>query len=197
MARNGIAFNLSPVRDLTCESVEDKVRLREIALTIERVWEETGEEIYLLDINGHPLMGDTQLHIKLMAYLSSDIPVHIVEYDPNPLRLLQRLASYKAIVSMRLHGSILGFLAETPVLSLNYHSKCEGWCDQIDMPVCNRFDATNFSHESLACILLDGMQNGFLKPSVTTTQAAKLSIKNWRYSYEHLTVSNHSRYSAV
>jgi len=197
IARSGIAFNLCPVRDLTCESLEDKVRLREIALTIERVWEETGEEIYLLDINGHPLIGDTQLHIKLMAYLSSDIPVHIVEYDPNPLRLLQRLASYKAIVSMRLHGSILGFLAGTPVLSLNYHSKCEGWCDQIDMPVCNRFDATKFSHESLAYILLNGIQNGFLMPSVTTAQATKLSIKNWRYSYENHTASHYSRYSAV
>lgn len=195
--RNGIAFNLCPVRDLRCESPEDALRLKEIALTIERVWRDTGEEIYLLDINGHPLIGDTKLHQRLMTLVSPNVPVKIVEYDPNPLRLLQRMASYKAIVSMRLHGSILGFLAETPVLSLNYHSKCEGWCDQIDMPVCNRFDATKFSHESLACILLDGIQNGFLKPSVTTIQAAKLSIKNWRYSYANVTARNHSRYSAV
>lgn len=180
--RRGIAFNLCPVEHMDCQSPQDQRRLRETARSIELLWQQSGEDIFLIDLNGHTEFGDTRLHRQLMAMIAPTVPVHCIGYDANPLRLLQRLASYKAIVSMRLHGAVLGFMADTPVLSINYHSKCEGWCNQIGMPQEYRLDAKNFSGEALALNLLKGLSNGFTRPELSPSAATDFALANWSHS---------------
>lgn len=197
VARSGVAFNLCPIKDFNCNSIDSMRRVAGIAEVIERLWEETGEPIYLVDINGHSEYGDSQIHQLLKSMLSPRVEAYLIEYDPNPLRLIQRLASYKAVVSMRLHGAILGYLAQTPVISLNYHSKCVGWCDQIKMPYHLRFDATNICVDSLSYVLIDGLDQGFSQPQLSCAQAVKSSLNNWSFSHASLFNSHFGCHSIV
>jgi polysaccharide pyruvyl transferase WcaK-like protein len=195
--RRGIAINLCPVGDMSGNSIQDTQRLNEMAYALKNIWQQTGEPIELIDINGHAHEGDFRLHQRLTQMLADTVPVTSVEYDANPLRLLQRLAGYKAIVSMRLHGAILGFLAGTPVLSLNYHSKCIGWCEQVGMPKMYRFDANHFSGHLLAEHVIAGLQTGFTPSALTPTQGSQLALSNWSKSYESSSQRLHSCYSTL
>lgn len=195
--RSGIAFNLCPVKSFDIDSEESQKRIRDFKQVIENVWYATGEKIYLLDINGHSELGDSTLHHKLMLSLSRDVQIEHIGYDPNPYNLLQRLASYKAIASMRLHGSILGYMAQTPVLNLQYHSKCAGWSNQIKHPVHLRFDVNNLSIDGLTFALIDGWSHGFSMPEVTCASAIRHSLNNWKFCHEHKTASDNSCYSFV
>jgi hypothetical protein len=135
--RKGIALTLCSVAvDAMGKTnkFEEEKRVQQFIQLITQLYQKTGEPITLIEFNGHSVLGDWKINNNIVARLDKSIPVSIKKYDPNPIALLNNLSGYKAIVSMRLHGSILGYLAKTPVLSINYHSKCNGWCDEVGMP---------------------------------------------------------------
>lgn len=195
--RRGIAINLCPVGKFDNFSGADLERVNAIAQVIVRFWSETGEPIDLIDLNGHEVFGDTRLHQLLKAKLPENIQVNLIAYNPNPLAVLQQLASYRCVMSMRLHGAIMGFMANTPVLSLSYHAKCMGWCDQIGMPFSNRFDAHKLNPDLLSYVLMDGIAHEFLTPQVSLASAIRLSLSNWSFSHESVVGADQRRYSFV
>lgn len=194
--RRGIAINLCPVGKFDGFSGADLDRVNAIAQVILRFWNETGEPIDLIDFNGHEQFGDSRLHQLLKAKLPGNVNVNLIPYNPNPLAVLQQLASYRCIMSMRLHGAIMGFMANTPVLSLNYHSKCAGWCDQIGMPFSNRFDVKKLNPDLLSYVLMDGIEHDFLEPRVSLATAIRLSLSNWSFCHESVS-ADQRRYSFV
>lgn len=196
--RKGIMFNFcqQATDAFGNVNVENEKKRVELAVkAIEKTWSETQEPITLLDFNGHPIFGDSHLHKKIMIRLAGHIPVSHIEYDPNPFRVLQRIAGFKATVSMRLHAAILSFMAKTPALSINYHSKCQAWCRQVGVAQDYQFDATNFCPDTLALTLNKGIGTGFALPTMTTEEAIKATLLNWRSSDECNAV--YSRYSAL
>jgi len=195
--RKGIAVNLCPVGKFGGQTTLDHRRLTEIALALELIAQQTGEAIELIDINGHPTEGDFPLHNQLAAMLGDTVKISQVEYDSNPLRLLQRLSGYKAIISMRLHGAILGYLAGTPVMAINYHSKCWGWCNQIGLHQNYQFNAERFSGECIAAEIIDGLAYGFKPAALTPQQSVQLALTNWSKSHESSTQRFLSRYSFI
>ncbi len=195
-ARRGIAINLCPVGKFDIFSPADLERVDAIAQVVLRFWNETGEPIDLIDFNGHELFGDSRLHQLLKSKLPAKVNINHVSYNSNPLAVLQQLATYRCVMSMRLHGAIMGFMANTPVLSLNYHSKCVGWCDQIGMPFSNRFDANKLNPNLLSYVLLDGIEHEFLVPRVSLASAIRLSLSNWSFSHESV-CADQRRYSFV
>lgn len=183
LKRKGVAINLCPVATDSSgklNPVNERERINKIVKTIKLIWNSTGELITLIDFNGHHIHGDNQVHREIINQLDSDIPIDYITYDNNPFSLLQRLRSYKAVIGMRLHAAILAYLVETPVIPLNYHPKCLGWCEQVGIPTQYRFDAENFDHHELAQIVIDNMDNGFEKPLLPINRAVELSLKNWR-----------------
>ncbi|GLS24792.1 polysaccharide pyruvyl transferase CsaB [Marinibactrum halimedae] len=178
--RKGIAFNLcwSQVDDVNDSS--NKKKITEVVEVINRLHLESNEPVYLLDINGHPIMGDHHLHKAITKRLPHGVVERHIEYDSNPLRLLQRLASFKAVVSMRLHGAILSFMANTPVISLNYHSKCREWCRSIGMSEEQQLSSENFSSEELLFALDQTINGNIPTPSLTLAHAVQASFDNWR-----------------
>lgn len=196
--RKGIMFNfcqqaIDPFGNVNSENERNRI---ECAVTaIEKTWQETHEPITLLDFNGHPVFGDFHLHKKIMVRLAGNIPVSHIEYDPNPFRVLQRIAGFKASVSMRLHAAILSFMANTPALSINYHNKCYAWCRQVGVPQDYQFDAVDFCPETLALTLQKGIGIGFALPTMKTEEAVKATLLNWRSSDESNAI--YSRYTTL
>ena len=96
---------------------------------------------------------------------------------------------------MRLHGSILGFLANTPVLSVNYHSKCEGWCDEIGMPRDYQIDLFNLNIEKIVTAIVKGLSTNFIHPTLSVNAALNNSLSNWSIQNEQYKI--YRNYSAV
>lgn len=185
--RSGVALALCPVAvtphgDTNAKA--ERKRLLEICHLIERIYARTGEPIILLTFNGHQELGDGQINQQIINYFGDKLPIIAKPYDANPMAVLQDLASYKAIVSMRLHGSIMGFLANTPVFSVNYHPKCVGWCEQVGMAQNYRFAAQDLDIDTLITELDAGLNNQFIAPTLPVSKALELALSNWSNHYE-------------
>ena len=181
--RKGIALTLCSVAiDAmgNTDELEEEKRVEQFVQLITKIYARTGEPITLIEFNGHNVLGDWKINNNIITrLLNKYIPVSIKKYDPNPIALLNKLSGYKAIVSMRLHGSILGYLANTPVLSINYHSKCKGWCDEIGMPENYKIDLSNLDIEKIASQIALGVATTFQQPTLPINKALKNSLSNW------------------
>lgn len=196
--RRGIALTLCSVAVNAMgkiDNAKEEKRYEQFAQLITKLYAKTGEPITLIEFNGHSLLGDWKINNNIIARLNKKIPVTIKRYNPNPIALLENLSGYKAILSMRLHGSILGYLVNTPVLSINYHSKCKGWCDEIGMPKDYQIDLVNLDIESITSHISNGILTSFKRPTLPVYNALKNSLSNW--SIQHENHKFYSNYSAI
>jgi polysaccharide pyruvyl transferase WcaK-like protein len=186
--RIGIALALCPVAidpmGKTNKQAE-KNRIEEICQLITTIYNNTGESITLIEFNGHSSLGDWSINNPIMARLKLTIPLTIKPYNPNPFAVLQDITSYKALISMRLHGAVLGYLAKTPVISINYHEKCLGWCQQIGLAKDYQVNLEDQSIKEIIRPLEQGLAHGFTKPSLSVENALKMALSNWSNTYEY------------
>ncbi|PKH03003.1 polysaccharide pyruvyl transferase family protein [Psychromonas sp. MB-3u-54] len=181
--RKGVMFNFcqQAIDAFGHTNVDNERRHIKMAIeTIKKTWQNTNEDIYLLDFNGHAVFGDFHLHQQIIAGLPDHIPVVHIPYDPNPFRVLQRMARFKVTVSMRLHSAILSYLANTPAISIIYHEKCKRWCQQVGVPEQYQFDAGDLCPKILTDTLTKGLGIGFTLPTMNTDEAIKATLLNWR-----------------
>jgi polysaccharide pyruvyl transferase WcaK-like protein len=180
--RNGIMFNfcqqaIDPFGNVNNDNEQNRIDMA--VLAIEQTWQQTQEPIFLVDFNNHSQFGDFRIHQQIMLRISTDVPITHIAYDPNPFKVLQRIASFKATVSMRLHSAIMSFMANTPALSINYHEKCRNWCEQIGMPKTYQFDAQNIDPQQLSQQLNQGVGTGFAVPTMKPEEAVQATLLNW------------------
>jgi polysaccharide pyruvyl transferase WcaK-like protein len=180
--RKGIALTLCSVAIDAMGKTnkeQEKQRFEDLAQLITSIYKSTGEPITLIEFNGHKVLGDWYINTNILSRVNRDIPVTIKPYESDPIAVLNDLSKYKAILSMRLHGSILGYLANTPVLSINYHRKCKGWCEDIEMPEEYQIDLFNLNIEHIASQISEGISKWFKTPKVAIGTALNHSLSNW------------------
>lgn len=196
--RKGIALSLCPIAidpmGKMNRQLENK-RIEEACQLITSIYNNTGESITLLEFNGHPTLGDWLINNQIRTRLHSIVPFTIKPYNPDPFAVLQDLSNYKALISMRLHGSILGYLAKTPVLSLNYHDKCNGWCQQIGLPADYQLNLAEQNITEILTPLEQGLTYGFLPPALAIAKALQMALSNWSINHEQ--TKFYSRYTTV
>lgn len=73
--------------------------------------------------------------VALAAAREGAAPLDVEELPPDPAGCLGRLAELEAILSVRLHGVILGALAGSPVVGIAYDPKVAAWCERLRTPV--------------------------------------------------------------
>ncbi len=96
---------------------------------------------------------------------------------------------------MRLHGSILGYLAKTPATSINYHNKCSAWSKEVGIPEDYQIDLDNINIEHITCRIQEGISTGFKQTRLSIHQALNQSLSNW--SMQHEKCKFYSSYSAI
>ncbi len=190
--RSGIAVSLCPVFKAG-QAIDQSKMLKELAYALREAQQETGETIHLIDFNGHDTFGDRDIHLQLRRLLGDSARVRHIPYDPDPLSVLQRMLRFKVLIGMRLHASILAYLASTPVLNLEYHSKCAGWSEQIGHALSQRFCSQNLMGFELKHCLITGLSQHFLMPEMSLSRAISLSKTNW--SNDHV-ATKHSFYGS-
>lgn len=181
--RAGILFNLCPVAidaNGGNDPQAEQRRVNAICTVIAALWKRTGERISLINLNGHNQLGDWQLSQKIRTQLRDRVPLSLIPYNSNPLKVIQVMSHFKAIVSMRLHGNIFAYMTGTPSIALNYHRKCQQWCEQIGLPPAQQFDAANINQSALLSCLENGLNTGFETPQLPVATALTLSESNWR-----------------
>jgi polysaccharide pyruvyl transferase WcaK-like protein len=196
--RKGIALSLCSVAinamGKTNKGAEQQ-RFHQFTQLIIQLYAQTGEPITLIEFNGHSSLGDWKINNNIVARLNKTVPVTIEKYQADPIKLLEKLGTYKAIISMRLHGSILGYLANTPVLSVNYHSKCKGWCEEIGLAEGYQIDLFNLNIKSIVNQIVKGLSKNFIPPTLSVDSALKNSLSNWSDQNEKYKI--YCNYSAV
>ena len=183
----GVLINVCPVpKDALGNTDELKRRalVEKMSQVIEEVWMETREPISLLSLNGHLEFGDDALCHELVERFEGNIPVGFIPYQSNPIDMMNTIRQYKVFLSMRLHGCVFGYLTGTPVLAVNYHSKGHQWCEQVGMPLDQRFDATTFSPKQLVQTVVQGLEFGFSLPALALNDAVNQSLSNWRNHHD-------------
>ncbi|MEM7099127.1 MAG: polysaccharide pyruvyl transferase family protein [Pseudomonadota bacterium] len=183
--RAGIGVSLCPLEGLGKGNPQDeRRRLDTIIQSLEAVAQTTGEPIVLLDFNGHDYWGDAKLHAEIQNRLSPEIEVRRYSYAAHPMEFFNRIRKLKCMVGMRLHAQVFSYLTQTPVIALNYHSKNEGWLDQIGHPEALRMDCRNLSAKKLFGLIAAGVCRGFPMPSKPVDEAVANSLNNWNYLYD-------------
>ena len=183
--RRAIAVCMSSQERIHGQPELESKLLKKLASSLDLIHRLTGQVIHFIDFNGSEGLGDRAVHQELASYLSDTTRYQLVEYDANPFRVLQRIASYKLLISMRLHASIFGFLTQTPVLSLNASAKCQQWCEQTGMANEHIFDANEFDPGMLVNVARKGLEKGFEPDRLTVKMAVQAAMKNWRPCYEY------------
>ena len=179
--RRGVGVLLCPresIREGSDITIEQQ-RLKDLTIALADIYRKTGQPIFIFDMNGHATLGDSDIHDELQRLLPANVPVFRYGYQSNPLRLIRQLSRLQFSIAMRLHGSIFSYLAGTPVLSINYHDKCEGWCKQIGLPDKYQFDAGEIDVQRMVSSAVNGLTRSFEGCQLALESAYRESIKNF------------------
>ncbi len=176
---NAIGVALCPRERLMRDQALEAERLDKLAYSLRAWHEEFGSEIRLIDLNGNPELGDAQVHEDLATRLKG-LPVKHLSYNANPYECVHEISKLKLLVAMRLHASVFAYLTQVPLLSLNYHRKCDNWCDDIGMSDDYFFDAGGFSESTMQQRGSQIMRGEYRAPSLAVTEANRLSLTNWQ-----------------
>lgn len=170
--------------DLRLEK-ERIVRVAEaVRLSIEK---ETINGISLLDFNGHPVMGDHEVHSSLKALIGNKVPFTHLAYSDNPMDFMKEISTLNGMLSMRLHANIYSFCTQTPNLMLAYHEKCREWAETIGLPEQAIFDSQAIDPTTLSAAI-DSMLEcpETIKPKrLTFEDSASRSLENWAWIPKH------------
>jgi polysaccharide pyruvyl transferase WcaK-like protein len=154
-----------------------RARLAEVVRALDR---DAVDELVLVDFNGDPTRGDAPIHAEMASVArEAGLPVRRIPYDPRPLEVLRTVASLRAMVAMRLHGAVFGYLARTPTLILAYHPKCRGWAEQIRAPAELVHDSVDFDPAAVARTIAVAAGGGAREPALAVESAVELARLNF------------------
>lgn len=90
-----------------------------------------GREAFIITLGGRP---DRPFANAVRdAALAAGADPAVEELEPDPSLVLERLASLEAIITVRLHGLILGVIAGTPAVAVAYDDKVSQVAEQLGL----------------------------------------------------------------
>jgi polysaccharide pyruvyl transferase WcaK-like protein len=104
----------------------------------------------LFEFNGHSRQGDGAAIEAIAHGLGDEARVEILRYTPDPVHFLREVGRCHALLAMRLHAAVFGFLRQVPLVVLSYHPKCAGFADAIGSDPALVLDADVFDPAALA-----------------------------------------------
>lgn len=157
----------------------EKRRIKKIINVLNQLSPYDIEEIVLIDFNGHPIFGDFNIHKEIIQNLKVAIPIKYIPYHQDPINALEKIASLKCLIGMRLHSSIFGYITKTPTIIFSYHPKCLGWAEQIEASNDFVIDSQKFEEEQLLNSINKVFNSDYTNPKLSIEQAEKLALRNW------------------
>ena len=119
----GISFSSSPGTEQYSNNDVLKV-LAESINKISYINSSVSITVYLIQMCGNGRFNDLALREKFSAYLNEGITIQCIRYTNDTKAFLAQIYELDALVSERLHTSILAFAMRIPFLVIPYHTKC-------------------------------------------------------------------------
>lgn len=179
--RHGIGIALCDYERFTKGDVRrEAVRRARFGQLLKSLDGETVEELMLIDFNGHPAAGDTRLHLEVAAMARAiGIRARHIAYNANPLAVLQAVSRLRAMLAMRLHAAVFGYLVQTPTIILSYHPKCLGWARQAGLAASSVHDSVEFDPRTVAESLARASRGELPAPSLPVAAAVERAQLNF------------------
>ncbi|WNC70673.1 polysaccharide pyruvyl transferase family protein [Thalassotalea psychrophila] len=199
--RYGIAINLCsiPSDNLGNANKDTEQRIiSQYAKLICKLLKTTEQHITLISLNAEPMINHNRLNDDCLLQKVKDTVaentedkfslyrLHIIKYHGDPLNMVKILSTFKLVIAMRLHALILSYINKTPVIAINYHQKCQAWCQQIGIANQNQTLPENTDLTALLTTIHNGLKHGFTPPKLPVRTALQQSLKNWRLSDEQI-----------
>jgi polysaccharide pyruvyl transferase WcaK-like protein len=109
-------------------------------------------KVLVISLNGNQFNGDDRYSQKLCEELFSvGCNVEIRKYR-NPWDVVQSIKSLDVLLTYRLHGAIVSYLAGTPFVLIEYHEKCRDFLDAIGSSEGSRIGADESTEHLLSCM---------------------------------------------
>ena len=164
--------------------MREEVRKKKMVEMLRQLDPEENEEIIFIDFNGHDYFGDREIHSEIIAEMGDHIRVRHIPYSPNPMEVLRMISGLRAIIAMRLHAAVFGYISQTPTIMLSYHPKCTDWANEIEMPQGNIFDSYDFDIHQVKARIKQAVSGVSDEATVSPLEAEKLGMKNWLWLNE-------------
>ncbi|MCL0069458.1 polysaccharide pyruvyl transferase family protein [Dehalococcoidia bacterium] len=131
-----LGISVTPVFELYYNSRErDFLLVDEIAKAINEQIERNPQwEVYLFIFKGKTKDHDVDITQLLQQRLQPPERVKLIPYNPDPRRMLDKVAQCHAFVGMKYHSCLFAYLSNIPLLVIDYHPKCRALAEDIGLP---------------------------------------------------------------
>lgn len=181
-ARRGLGIALCDYeRFINLDPRPEAQRRQRIKALFDRLDPAQAEPLVFIDFNGHPQRGDAPLHREMIDYAAARFQTEYLPYDPNPLRVFRRIGQLRALVAMRLHAAVFGYMAATPMILLSYHAKCDDFAAEAGYSPKLVFDSARFDPAQAAEMLQAAMCGMAPPPTLPPEEAQQLAERNWAW----------------
>lgn len=158
---------------------QDLKWVRELAKATNEIASSKKFKIILYSFCRHPLYNDDIVCQAFMDAISSSDNIKIFKHNGDPNRILTDMKKCSHIISMRLHGSIFAYTNKTPLLMLNYHSKCRDFAETIDMDQKFCLDLENFDIQTYKTTLHQFLETKKIAANLLHESAVQKALLNF------------------
>ncbi|MCL0088327.1 polysaccharide pyruvyl transferase family protein [Dehalococcoidia bacterium] len=131
-----LGISVTPVFEHYYNSREtDFLLVNEIARAINEQIERNSQlEVYLFIFKGKTKDHDVDITQLLQQRLQPPERVKLIPYNPDPRRMLDKVAQCHTFVGMKYHSCLFAYLSNIPLLVIDYHPKCRTLAEDIGLP---------------------------------------------------------------
>ena len=184
LERRGIAVCVSG--NMSSYLMENLRASQRLATVLNRIAKESGEPIYFIDFCSDGLNEDRVAHRTLAAQLCTSVESHFIAYNANAQAVLSMMSQFRLCLSQRVDALSMAFLAGTPCFQLWPLDEYSVWLEGLGLPEQYAEDLRYGSLDIAMHRMLDGLQYGFLEPSVSLDHAYDRAMSNWMLWYPQL-----------
>jgi polysaccharide pyruvyl transferase WcaK-like protein len=139
-----LAFNFLKNKD---KFQKDVKFVQNIAQKTYRIVQEKNTELVVYSLCRNPFYNDDLVSDAFIDALPNNHNVKIYKHNGDAQQTLASLQECSHVVSMRLHGAVFSYINQTPMLILNYRSKCRDFADTVGLEKNFILDLDNFDFE--------------------------------------------------
>lgn len=160
---------------------KDLILIKELAKAL-KCWLDLDpkNKIQLFTFKGKSIDDDCEITNRLKEELNDSDRVSIIPYIDNPMAVLFKISQCGLFIGMRYHSCLFAFLAEIPLLVIDYFDKCSSLAKDIGLPPQSiispeKILAGNFEEQAL---LFFEHKNHF-KSELPLDQALRMASSNF------------------
>ena len=131
-----LGVSVTPIYEIYfSENYKDLILLDEISKSLNAWLDKTpAGEVHLFVFHGGTHNSDFLITKLLQEKLCPSKRVKLIPYNPDPLKVLIQIKKCHAFIGMKYHSCAFAYIAEIPLLIIEYHPKCRAFAKEVGLP---------------------------------------------------------------